>query len=67
MRTSAIKRGFTYNNQNLGDPNPNLPPEQVKEIFAAAKPELSNAVIEGPELVNGRQIYRFVTQVGTKG
>lgn len=67
MRTTAIKRGFSYNNQNLGDPNPNLPPEQVKELFAAARPELASAVIEGPELVNGRQIYRFVTRVGTKG
>lgn len=67
MQTTTIKRGFTYNNQNLGDPNPSLPPEQIKEMFAAAKPELSGAVIEGPELINGRQIYRFVKQVGTKG
>lgn len=67
MQTTAIKRGFTYNNQNLGDPNPNLPPAQVKELFAAAKPELASALIEGPELINGRLIYRFVVQVGTKG
>jgi PRTRC genetic system protein C len=67
MRTTAIKRSFSYNNQQLGDPNPNLPPEQVKELFAAARPELASAVIEGPELVNGRQHYRFVKQVGTKG
>lgn len=67
MQVTAIKRGFTYNNQNLGDPNPNLAPAQVKEIFASARPELASAVIEGPELVNGRQLYRFVKQVGTKG
>lgn len=67
MKISPIKRGFQYNSQNLGDPNPKLAPEQVRELFAAARPELSSAAIEGPELVNGRQVYRFVTQVGTKG
>lgn len=67
MQSQPLKRSFQYNNQNLGDPNPNLSPEQVRELFAAAKPELSSAVIEGPELLNGRRIYRFVTQVGTKG
>lgn len=67
MKTQPIIRGFQYNGQHLGDPNPNLPPEQVKEIFAAARPELSSAAIEGPEIVNGRRLYRFVVQVGTKG
>lgn len=67
MQTTTIKRGFQYNGQNLGDPNPQLSPKQVKEIFAAAKPELASAAIEGLELVNGRRIYRFVRQVGTKG
>lgn len=67
MQATPIKRSFSYNNHQLGDPNPNLPPEQVKEIFAAARPELASATIEGPELVNGRQLYRFVKQVGTKG
>jgi PRTRC genetic system protein C len=67
MNSQPIKRGFQYNGQSLGDPNPKLPPEQVKEIFAAARPELAGATIEGPELVNGRQLYRFVKQVGTKG
>lgn len=67
MKTQPITRGFQYNGQNLGDPNPKLPPEQVKELFAAARPELSSAAIEGPEVVNGRQLYRFVKQVGTKG
>lgn len=67
MQVTPIKRSFTYNNQQLGDPNPNLAPEQVKALLAAAKPELTSAVIEGPEVVNGRQIYRLVKQVGTKG
>lgn len=67
MKTQAITRSFIYNNQQLGDPNPSLAPEQVKELFAAARPELVSAAIEGPELVNARQVYRFVKQVRTKG
>ena len=67
MQSTPIARSFRYNNQNLGDPNPSLSPEQVKEIYAATRPELATAGIEGPEIVNGRRIYRFVRQVGTKG
>ena len=67
MKSTPMIRSFRYNNQNLGDPNPSLSPEQVKEIYAATRPELASAGIEGPELVYGKRIYTFVRQVGTKG
>ncbi len=67
MQSTPVSRGFCYNNQELGDPNPSLSPEQVKEIYAATRPELATAGIEGPEIVRGRRVYRFVRQVGTKG
>ena len=67
MQSTLVTRGFRYNNQNLGDPNPSLSPEQVKEIYAATRPELATAGIEGPEIVKGRRLYTFIRQVGTKG
>ena len=62
-----VERVFKYNNRNLPDPNPKLTPEQVKDQFAAQYPELATAVITGPALVGGKQVYAFERAVGTKG
>jgi PRTRC genetic system protein C len=67
MKTRSITRTFKFNNRVLPDPNPAWSPAQVKDLYATQYPELASAAIEGPELKDGRQVYSFVRQVGTKG
>ena len=67
LETRAVTRSFRFNNRVLPDPNPQLSPAQVKDLYAAQFPELASAAIEGPELRNGQQVYTLARQVGTKG
>ena len=67
MQTKPVTRSFKVGNRVLPDPNPNLTPEAVKDLYAAQYPELASAAVEGPELRNGQQVYTFPRQVGTKG
>ena len=60
-------REFTYSGIRLPDPNPGMTLEQVREIYAPAYAELTTAAIEGPEVTDGKMIYRFVRAVGAKG
>ena len=67
LETKPVIRSFKYNNRKLPDPNPQLSPARVKDLYAAQHPELTSAAIEGPQLKGGEQIYSFVRRVGTKG
>lgn len=67
MKAEILQREFVYNGIKLPDPGPQLSTEQVREIHAIAYPELSTAAIEGPELLTGKAIYRFVRAIGAKG
>lgn len=60
-------RVFNYNGMELGDPDPSMTVDQVKGIWAVTYPELSTAAVSGPEVVGGRQVYKFSRAVGTKG
>jgi PRTRC genetic system protein C len=67
VQVLELTRKFQYNSITLGDPNPALTPEQVKEVFAAQYPELTNSVIEGPVTKGGTATYKFTRAVGSKG
>ena len=67
MEKRQLLREFTYNGIRLPDPNPAMTLEQVREIYAPAYAELTTAAIEGPEVTDGKMIYRFVRAVGAKG
>ncbi len=67
MKTQLVERIFLFNNRKFPDPNPKAEPAQVRELLAITDPDITNASIEGPELKDGKAIYRFVRQVGTKG
>ena len=62
-----IKREFEYNGAKLPDPGADMPPDQVRAIYAAAYPELTTAVVEGPEHVGDTMKYRFKKAVDSKG
>ncbi len=67
MDIQALERIFRYNGIALPDPDPAMTPDAVRETLAATYPELTNAVIEGPEITGETVIYTFKRPVGTKG
>lgn len=67
MEVINITRKFTYNGISLGDPNPGLSVDAVREFYATQYPELNNAVIEGPVTKGHEATYKFLRAVGDKG
>lgn len=51
----------------LTDPAASLSPEAVLNFYAQTYPILTTAKIEGPEIVNDKVRFKFVSTVGTKG
>lgn len=68
--STEIKRVFKMNingnTQTLKDPNPQMTPNEVCQLFAGHYPELTNANIENKGLVNDDLVYEFNTVLGTK-
>jgi len=69
IEVSKLSREFldAKTNATYTDPNYGWTPEQVKDFLANQYPHLTNAKIEGPELMSNKIKYKFVTSVGTKG
>ena len=67
MQVEQMEREFTYNGVRLPDPGSKLSVEQVREIYAAAYPEIVTASLEGPEAVGAKLVYRFSRAIGSKG
>jgi PRTRC genetic system protein C len=66
MKVELLKRTFSYNGVNLVDPDPVMTPEAVRDFYSAMYPEITTAVVEGPEDRNGKLAYSFRKSVGTK-
>jgi PRTRC genetic system protein C len=67
ITVQVIKREFRYNGKRLPDPNSKLNPESVRSVYQTQYPELVNAVLEGPVLEAGVQVYKFAARVGKNG
>ena len=67
MKAHVLQREFVYNGIKLPDPSPQMSPEQVRDTYAPAYPEVTTAAIEGPETVGDKIVYRFVRAIGAKG
>lgn len=69
IEVSVLQREFVdaKTNATYSDPNNSWTPEQVKDFLANQYPHLTNANIEGPEVLTTKVKYKFVTTVGTKG
>lgn len=52
---------------DLTDPNPELTVEEVMKFHASSHPELTNAIVEGPEVVGDKANYFFTTKAGKLG
>lgn len=64
----VAKRTFKYNSLTLQDPDPSMGPEEVKAFYSSIYPELTQAVVEGPEYDDLQGMsYEFRRSIGTKG
>ncbi|WP_216329378.1 PRTRC system protein C [Deinococcus aestuarii] len=67
VTVTALQRKIVYEGRDLADVNPIASVEDVVKIHALTTPELATAVVEGPELQEGRRVYTVKKRLGTKG
>ncbi len=68
IETRSLERSFSYNGLRLPDPDSRLTPEQVRDLYASSTyPEITTAVIEGPDASGGTLHFKFTRAIGTKG
>jgi len=67
LKAEILVREFNYNGLTLPDPGATMAPLQVRDMYAAAYPEITTAEINGPEKKGNKLVYTFTRAVGTKG
>lgn len=67
MERIALKRSFSFRGLKLPEPNERMSVEEVKAFYANQYPELTTAVVSGPEIVGDVMQYTFARSIGTKG
>ncbi|MBA7676440.1 hypothetical protein ES703_84681 [subsurface metagenome] len=61
-----MARVFVYDGREFPDPDPNLTPDEVRQMMTDFFPELANAEVK--ETTRGEDtLYEFVRKVGVKG
>lgn len=64
---SEAKRLFFFNSVPLPDPGCEFTVEEVRDIYSAQYPDISTALIDGPDITEDGVTYKFIRNVGTKG
>ena len=59
-------RVFVYDGREHPDPDPSLPVEEVKKLFADFFPEVATAEVRSTQRGED-MVYEMVRRVGTKG
>ena len=67
MEVKKLERIFIHGDVELKDIDDAKSADQVLDFYSGQYPELTNASVTGPEVVNDRLEYKFSTSVGTKG
>jgi len=62
-----LTRVFEYSGMELADPGSTMSPDQVRDTYSAAYPELANAEVTGPETRGDKLVYTFKRAAGAKG
>jgi PRTRC genetic system protein C len=62
-----LERSFSFNGMSLPDPEASMTTDEVRNFYAGTYPELNNAGIKGPVASNGKNVWTFNIQTGTKG
>jgi len=61
-----MARVFVYDGREFPDPDPNLTPDEVRQMMTDFFPELANAEVK--ETTRGEDtLYELVRKVGVKG
>ena len=61
-----MARVFVYDGREFPDPDPNLTPDEVRQMMTDFFPELANAEVE--ETTRGEDtLYELIRKVGVKG
>ena len=61
-----MARVFVYDGREHPDPDPSLPVEEVKQVFADFFPEVATAEVRTTQR-DEDEVVEFVRRVGTKG
>jgi PRTRC genetic system protein C len=61
-----MARKFVYDGREFPDPDPNLSPDEVKQMMTDFFPELANAEVREHKR-DEDTLYELVRRVGTKG
>jgi PRTRC genetic system protein C len=67
LTVTKMTRVFQFNGIRLPDPNPEMTVDNVKALYSAQYPELTTAVVNGPEAVGDKLRYTFDRAIGSKG
>ncbi len=67
MEAKPLSRCFEFNGMRLPDPDPKLPVEDVRALYAHQYPDIATAAITGPEAVGDKLRYQFTRAIGSKG
>jgi PRTRC genetic system protein C len=67
MTIEKMTREFRYDGLRLADPNERLSVDEVKIAYSATYPEITTAVVTGPEAIGDKLVYHFNKAIGTKG
>ena len=67
----GLKRVFILKKGNdtltLEDPDSRMSLTEVTDFYSMNYPELTTAILHGPEFEEDRAVYHFKTTIGTKG
>ena len=71
MEATPLARVFVYedrgNRLELADPSPEMLPEDVLNFYSSTYPTFTTAKLQGPFWDNGKEEYRIMSVLGTKG
>ena len=67
ITTKRVSRVFKHGATEYPDPSPSSKPEQCLALLATGNPTFNNAILDGPTIEGGRQIYQIKIAAGTKG
>lgn len=72
LQVTYLTRTFTLDKGSgkkidLVDPNKELSPEEVLKFYSGTYPEMTNAVVNGPVVIDDKATYTITTKAGKLG
>lgn len=67
LTVTSMNRVFQFHGIRLPDPNPAMSVDDVKAFYSGQYPELTTAIVNGPEAVGEKMQYTFERAIGSKG